>query len=416
MSRAKSILTRRAKAESNALRQGCVFGASPHEQATAGNRWLERRIISSLSGSEPCSPSQPIRKFSNAPQFERIWWDKGSDSRQGVSIWRPKTSSGYPILGDCLVEGLEPPRSDVSIQRYDTGILVKPIKYLLRVYISGKGLEDLYIWFPVAPTGYMAVGCVATTANQMPPVDRMCCVRSDYVTRAKFPMIPIWSMNMAKRNASLWKVETEAHTFIAQPNLERPPDCLANYLWIGDHNSRDQSTSDELDIWAADKLDSSLAEKRYSPTAGKGHSSTFNKGQSSRSEGHNFRDNSTSDKLRSSLAKKCYNSTAGKGLSSTLNERQGLISESHVSRDHSTSDNFEKWAADKLDSSFAEKCYSSTTGKGRSSTFNERQSSRSEWQTVGTVLGLGVGAIVLYKFYPLAKLASKLAIRCFLRR
>ncbi|CAM6085299.1 unnamed protein product [Calypogeia fissa] len=396
MSRVKSILTGRAKAESNALLQACVFGASPHEQATAGNRWLERRIISSLSGSAPGSPSQSIRKFSNAPQFERIWWDKGSDSRQGVSIWRPKTSCGYPILGDCLVEGLEPPRSDVSIQRYDTGILVKPINYLLRVYISGKGLEDLYIWFPVAPTGYMAVGCVATTADQMPPVDRVWCVRSDYVTRAKSPMRLIWSMNMAKRNASLWKVETEAHTFIAQPNLERPPDCLANYLWIGHHNSRDHSTSDELD--------SSLAEKRYSPTAGKGRSSTFNEGQSSRSECHNSRDNSTSDKLHSSLAKKCHNSTAGKGHSSTLNERQSLGSESHVSRD--------KWAADKLDSSLAEECYSSTAGKARSSTFNERQSSRSEWQTVGTVLGLGVGAIVLYKFYPLAKLA----IRCFLRR
>lgn len=43
----------------------------------------------------------------STPHFERIWWDKGSDLRRPVSIWRPLPRSGFSILGDCIIEGLD---------------------------------------------------------------------------------------------------------------------------------------------------------------------------------------------------------------------------------------------------------------------------------------------------------------------
>jgi vacuolar protein sorting-associated protein 13A/C len=70
-----------------------------------GSRHIERTPSSARLQSVPKSPSQANRNLITTSQFERIWWDKGSDSRKVVSIWRPKPPSGYAVLGDCLVEG-----------------------------------------------------------------------------------------------------------------------------------------------------------------------------------------------------------------------------------------------------------------------------------------------------------------------
>lgn len=55
-------------------------------------------VVRSISKATSCTMS--------TPNFERIWWDKGSDLRQPVSIWRPIVRPGYAILGDCITEGL----------------------------------------------------------------------------------------------------------------------------------------------------------------------------------------------------------------------------------------------------------------------------------------------------------------------
>lgn len=56
-------------------------------------------IVRSISKSTKC--------YMSIPNFERIWWDKGSDVRRPVSIWRPIPRRGYATLGDCITEGLE---------------------------------------------------------------------------------------------------------------------------------------------------------------------------------------------------------------------------------------------------------------------------------------------------------------------
>lgn len=56
-------------------------------------------IVRSISKATSC--------YMSTPNFERIWWDKGSDIRRSVSIWRPIARPGYAILGDCITEGLD---------------------------------------------------------------------------------------------------------------------------------------------------------------------------------------------------------------------------------------------------------------------------------------------------------------------
>ena len=45
------------------------------------------------------------RYLITTPRFERLWWDKGAESRPSASIWRPVVPTGYAFVGDCLVQG-----------------------------------------------------------------------------------------------------------------------------------------------------------------------------------------------------------------------------------------------------------------------------------------------------------------------
>jgi len=45
------------------------------------------------------------RSYEKVARFKLIWWDKGSGSRDGVSIWRPIVPPGCAMLGDLAVQG-----------------------------------------------------------------------------------------------------------------------------------------------------------------------------------------------------------------------------------------------------------------------------------------------------------------------
>jgi hypothetical protein len=49
--------------------------------------------------------SKAGKYYSSVAHFERMWWDKGSDARKHVSIWRPVVSTGYAMLGDFVTDG-----------------------------------------------------------------------------------------------------------------------------------------------------------------------------------------------------------------------------------------------------------------------------------------------------------------------
>ncbi len=46
------------------------------------------------------------RSYEKVARFKLIWWDKGSGSKDGVSIWHPIVSPGCAMLGDLAVQGL----------------------------------------------------------------------------------------------------------------------------------------------------------------------------------------------------------------------------------------------------------------------------------------------------------------------
>lgn len=76
---------------------GCGAQQTTHEGASSSG-W---DVLRSISKATSC--------YISTPHFERIWWDKGSEIRRPVSIWRPITRAGYSMLGDCITEGLDFP-------------------------------------------------------------------------------------------------------------------------------------------------------------------------------------------------------------------------------------------------------------------------------------------------------------------
>lgn len=174
------------------------------------------------------SMARLARSYMSTSQFDLIWWDKDSDSRRTVSIWRPVPPPGYVIIGDSIVEGLDPPGLGVVLRDDNSGRLEKPVKFK-KTQIPGKGLEDAFMLFPVAPPGFVSLGCIASRSATLPPLDTVRCVRMDLVIQANMSKKPVWSMPGLKGSSgcSLWRVENQAGTFIAMPDQKRPASRMA---------------------------------------------------------------------------------------------------------------------------------------------------------------------------------------------
>lgn len=101
---------------------------------------------------------------------------------------------------------MEPPGVGVALRDDNSGRLAKPVKYLQRMHTTGKGLEDVVIWFPVAPTGYVAVGCVVTKNQEMPSLDLVRCLRVDLVTQSQLSKRASWSQSSERSPNSVWSM------------------------------------------------------------------------------------------------------------------------------------------------------------------------------------------------------------------
>ncbi|XP_050216889.1 uncharacterized protein LOC126667840 isoform X2 [Mercurialis annua] len=209
-------------------------------------------IIRSISKASNC--------YISTPNFERIWWDKGSDVRRPVSIWRPIARSGYGILGDCITEGLEPPALGLVFKADNAEISSRPVQFTKVSHIVGKGIDEVFFWYPIAPPGYASLGCVVTRTNETPRIASLCCPRMDLVNQANIIEVPISRSPSSKTSHywSIWKVENQACTFLARSDLKKPSSRLA--FSIGDSvkpKSRENITAElKLRCFSVTVLDS----------------------------------------------------------------------------------------------------------------------------------------------------------------
>ncbi|KAF9594340.1 hypothetical protein IFM89_030469 [Coptis chinensis] len=183
-------------------------------------------IVRSISRASSC--------YMSIPHFERVWWDRGSDLRRPVSIWRPIPRPGYAILGDCITEGIEPPAVGIIFKCDNPEVSAKPVQFAKVAHIEKKGFDEAFFWYPIAPPGYASLGCIVTRTDDAPAIDSFCCPRMDIVNPANILEAPISRSSGSKGSHcwSIWKVENQACTFLARSDLKKPSSRLA--YTIGD--------------------------------------------------------------------------------------------------------------------------------------------------------------------------------------
>ncbi|CAL5184776.1 unnamed protein product [Lathyrus oleraceus] len=189
-------------------------------------------------------------QVSQVSTFNKIWatYDGGPDN-QGATVFEPTgIPQGFSMLGSYSQPNNKPlfgyvlVAKDVSATSTSTttnSTLRKPIDYTLVFNTSSlKVTQDstCYIWLPIAPDGYKALGHVVTTTQDKPPLDKIKCVRSDLTDQCESSSW-IWGSN----DVNFYDVRpidrgTQAPgvsvgTFVAQNGDETSPpsiSCLKN--------------------------------------------------------------------------------------------------------------------------------------------------------------------------------------------
>uniref|UniRef100_A0A0E0MAV7 PH domain-containing protein n=1 Tax=Oryza punctata TaxID=4537 RepID=A0A0E0MAV7_ORYPU len=172
------------------------------------------------------------RLFEAVASFKLIWSNNGMSSPKKLSIWRPMLSEGMFYFGDIAVNGYEPPNSALVLRNSgDDTFLRAPEGYQLVGRIKKhRGTEGVSFWFPQAPPGFVALGCVASKSSPMKEdLHFLRCIRSDMVKGGQFSVESVWDSSGARTSEcfSLWTVDNDAGTFLVRSGFRRPPRRLA---------------------------------------------------------------------------------------------------------------------------------------------------------------------------------------------
>ena len=95
-----------------------------------------------------------------------------------------------------------------------SGRVSRPLDFLLKLHIPSSPLcpHELAIWMPLAPPGFVALGCVASQSGAKPPLTLSCCVRMDLLARkacAGRPVCTFAPQQAGQKNTSVWPVANQ---------------------------------------------------------------------------------------------------------------------------------------------------------------------------------------------------------------
>lgn len=78
-------------------------------------------------------------------------------------------------------------------------------------HIVGKGFDEVFFWYPIAPPGYVSLGCMVSRIDEAPSIDVLCCPRMDLVNQASILETPISRSSSSKVSQcwSIWRVENQ---------------------------------------------------------------------------------------------------------------------------------------------------------------------------------------------------------------
>lgn len=165
--------------------------------------------------------------------FDKVGIIKNSHTDQTYAFWRPHAPPGFAVLGDYLTPLDKPPTKGVLAVNTNSITVKRPIHFRLiwpPLISTGTTDEEMdnsdlswktetdgicSIWFPEAPKGYVALGCIVTQGRTPPPLSSAFCIPSSSVSPCSLRDCVIIGMtNTSSSSVAFWRLDNSFGTFL----------------------------------------------------------------------------------------------------------------------------------------------------------------------------------------------------------
>lgn len=163
---------------------------------------------------EPLTLPQSGQPTAPCTGYDLIWSNTKTGQEQdnlnsGISFWRVQCPSGYGVLGDVATIGELPFSEQALCVSLSSGFVAFPLQFIPVFQLE----EKLTVWKPVAPRGFVALGCLARkhskSGEQVPPSETSCvCVHEEVVVETMTGSC-LWTGPAG----SIWNLINAGHSF-----------------------------------------------------------------------------------------------------------------------------------------------------------------------------------------------------------
>ncbi len=187
-----------------------IFDIAPTVVALLGLEspasWLGRPIVEAIDDLEVPQASADPTQLLEVTEYEWRYDDAGSGAKDDVSIWRPLAPPGYVVLGDVAVAGHQAPPFAARVVRDGPGVTARPLGYERIWDDEGSlGAHDVALWSPIPPLGYVCLGSVAAQIYDTEPSREIIrCLHRDRVVRGSMDLLWTDTGSGAWEDAGLW--------------------------------------------------------------------------------------------------------------------------------------------------------------------------------------------------------------------
>ncbi|KAF8380627.1 hypothetical protein HHK36_028116 [Tetracentron sinense] len=172
-------------------------------------------------------------------QFDKVGTIHNPYNDQTYAFWRPRAPPGFAVLGDYLTPLNKPPTKGVVAVNTSFARVKRPVSF--RLIWPSLASEDISncqgpisrilepndddrerdsscsIWFPVAPQGYVALGCVVSTGKMQPSPSASFCILASLVSPcAMRDCITISSSDSNLLSLAFWRVDNSLGSFLPE--------------------------------------------------------------------------------------------------------------------------------------------------------------------------------------------------------
>lgn len=165
-------------------------------------------------------------------QFDKVGSIKSPYSDQVYAFWRPHAPPGFAVLGDYLTPLDKPPTKGVIVVNSNYARIKRPVSFkLIWSPIDSGNVSDhdkknslpngafdgesCSIWFPEAPKGYVALGCVVSAGKTQPLLSSVFCISASLVCSCSLrDCIAINTTNLNIPSLAFWRVDNSLGTFL----------------------------------------------------------------------------------------------------------------------------------------------------------------------------------------------------------